>query len=588
MSRGVFGCLVVAALAIALAFRLAAPHLRPMHHDEANQAVKFGALLETGEYRYDRNDHHGPTLYYLTLPSVWLRGQATLASLDERTLRVVPALFGAGLILLLLPLAGGLGRTAVAAAALLVALSPALTYYSRFYIQESLFVFFALGFLVALGRCSEDRRAVWAVCAGLFAGLAYATKETSLIVLLAGVVAAGAARVWTRAIERATRRATDTASGTAATMRTGSPDTRDAGSSAETGPSAQAAAGARARTRLANLALGLAVALLVAFLFYSSFFRYPLGLLESFRAFATYIERGVAPGSHAHPWHYYLGLLAYSSSGGLVWTEGLVLLLALVGLVAAAMPGRARAVPAPGLPAQAGRGFSPAKAGLKPRPTRSECANPDFWPRYVALYSVITALAFSAVRYKTPWNLLPFYAGVVMLAGYGAAALIGMARPRAVRTLLVIALLAAAAQLSAQNWRANFPYPADPRNPYVYAQTTPDFLRLVQRVTDLAALHPDHANMLVKVIAGPHEQWPLPWYLRRMTRVGYWARASEAVTPEEAPVIVASQENAAAVDATLGDRYVSEFYGLRPEVVLTVFIERGLWDRLLASRLGSR
>jgi len=57
-----------------------------MHHDEANQAVKFGALLERGEYRYDANDHHGPTLYYLTLPAAWLRGQSTLASLDERTL----------------------------------------------------------------------------------------------------------------------------------------------------------------------------------------------------------------------------------------------------------------------------------------------------------------------------------------------------------------------------------------------------------------------------------------------------------------------------------------------------------------------
>ena len=60
-----------------------------MHHDEANQAVKFGALLERGEYRYDAHDHHGPTLYYLTLPAAWLRGQHTLASLDEWTLRGV-------------------------------------------------------------------------------------------------------------------------------------------------------------------------------------------------------------------------------------------------------------------------------------------------------------------------------------------------------------------------------------------------------------------------------------------------------------------------------------------------------------------
>ena len=36
-----------------------------------------------------------------------------------------------------------------------------------------------------------------------------------------------------------------------------------------------------------------------------------------------------------HPWHYYLSLLAWSSSGGLLWTEALVLALAAVGAVTA-------------------------------------------------------------------------------------------------------------------------------------------------------------------------------------------------------------------------------------------------------------
>ena len=72
-----------------------------MHHDEANQAIKFGDLLEHGDYRYDVRDHHGPTLYYLTLPAAWLRGQHTLASLDEATLRGVPVVFGVATILLL-------------------------------------------------------------------------------------------------------------------------------------------------------------------------------------------------------------------------------------------------------------------------------------------------------------------------------------------------------------------------------------------------------------------------------------------------------------------------------------------------------
>jgi uncharacterized protein (TIGR03663 family) len=509
MSRAVFGILLAAALALALAFRLAGPDLRPMHHDEANQAVKFGTLLETGDYRYDRNDHHGPTLYYFTLPSAWIRGQPTLASLDERTLRIVPALFGAGLILLLPLLGGGLGRTAVATSALLAALSPALTYYSRFYIQESLFVFFALAFLIALGRSAERPRAWWALGAGAFAGLAYSTKETSLIVLLASGAALALARIWTES-----PRKTPTRFG-----------------------------------RAAHLALGLAAAAVVALVLYSSFFRHPSGLLESVRAYATYVERGVDPGPHQEPWHYYLGLLSYSASGGLVWTEGLVLVLAAVGMIAA---------------------ISKTSSG--------------FWPRYICLYCLITALAFSAVRYKTPWNLLPFYVGFVMLAGSGAAALIDRARPALVRGLVVVALLASACHLGLENWRANFRYPADPRNPYVYAQTSPDFLRLVQRVTSVAALHPDRAGMLVKVIAGPYEQWPLPWYLRRMTHVGYWIHAAGAGRLDEAPVLVASQENAGEVGASLGDRYVSEFYGLRPGVLLTLYLERGLWERFLASR----
>ena len=68
---------VTIALAAGLVLRLARLDVRPMHHDEANQAVKFGALLERGEYAYDAQDHHGPTLYYLTLPFARLRGQAT-------------------------------------------------------------------------------------------------------------------------------------------------------------------------------------------------------------------------------------------------------------------------------------------------------------------------------------------------------------------------------------------------------------------------------------------------------------------------------------------------------------------------------
>ena len=527
MSRTLFWSLFAAALVAGLALRLAFADARPMHHDEANQAIRFGLLLETGTYRYDPIDHHGPTLYYLTLPVAWLRGQHTLASLDERTLRLVPALFGAATILLCALLAGGLGRGAAAASALLVAISPAFTYFSRFYIQESVFVFFALGFLVAVGRYATRPRAATAAWAGGLAGLAYATKETSVIVFAAAAAAAVLAAIVAIDVKSAAR--------------------------------AGAEQGVARGARLAHACVALAAAGAVALVFYSSFFTDLSGLPESIRAFSIYAGRGIDAGQHDEPWYYYLRLLAWSFSGGLLWTEAFVLVLAVAGIVLALRAKR-------------------------------------FWPVFVAVYSIVAAGIFSALRYKTPWNLLPFYIGVVVMAGFGAGQLgRAMARRPPVtpgawrvamvrRGLFTVVLVAGAFHLTLESWRASIVYPADPRNPYVYAQTSPDFLRLVTRVSDLAAVQPAGGNVFVKVVAGPYEQWPLPWYLRRMKRVGYWPRASDAGALDAAPVIVASAENAGAIERTLGEGYVSEFYGLRPGVLLTLFIERDLWERFLAAR----
>ena len=543
MTRVRFAVLVGVALVLALGVRVVDLDHRPMHHDEANQAVKFGVLLETGEYRYDRSDHHGPTLYYLTLPVALLRGQATLASLDARTVRLVPAIFGVGLLLLFLSLTSRLGRLAVAAAVLLAAVSPALVYYSRFYIQESIFAFLAVACLVALGRYGERPTLAAAVTAGVCVGLAYATKETTVIVVPAAVAAVAVAR------------------------------------HLPSGPGGHRMAARMMDSRTwppaRHLAAGGAAALAIAWLFFSSFGSHPDGFVDSIRAFGLFFDRGTGTGSHSQPWYHYLGLLVWSSSGGVVWTEAAILVLAIAGLVSACR------------------------------------ATGSYWQRVVALYAVFATLAYSLVSYKTPWNLLPFYAGVVLLAGVGVQALVtpwgqtnrwgqiprhpmiqtpwaltpSAGQRRALTPWLVGAVLVAVcAHLGWQSWQASLRDGADPRNPYAYLHTSPDLLRLVQRVTDLAALHGDHDRMLVRVVAGPYEQWPLPWYLRRMTRVGYWPRAAEAGPFDGTPVLIASQENVPALEAALGDRYISEMYGLRPEVFLTVFIERGLWERYLATR----
>jgi uncharacterized protein (TIGR03663 family) len=521
--RGLFICAVLGALL----FRVVRLDVRPMHHDEANQAVKFGDLLERGEYRFDPNDHHGPSLYYLTLPAALAAGERTLAGLDETTLRLVPALFGAGLLLLFLLFAGGLSRETILAAAALAAVSPAMTYYSRFYIQETLLVFFLAALVGAGLRYARTRSAWWALAAGVSAGMMYATKETSVI-LFAGLAAAlGLALLMDRLGKR-----------------------RD-GVVKEKGAWVWTESRTRPPTAF-HIALFLIAGAGTAVLFYTSFFQNPQGLADSVRAIAASFSRAGHPGFHAHPWYYYLQTLAYAKTagnpvvaGGPVWSEAFLLFLATAGGIAAF-------------------GHDTGKDG-----------SPRF-VRIVLFFTIITAAVYSLIPYKTPWNILPFYFGLVLLAGNGVGLLLRISGSRLVKILILAVLVPGFANLAVQAYRADFTAHSDPANPYVYAPTSPDFLKLVATVEKIAAVSPEKKDLLIKVIAPPDETWPLPWYLRGYGRVGYWTSSEAAGNVDDAAVIIASAANVEKVAMELGDRYQQTFYGLRPEVVLALFVRRDL------------
>jgi uncharacterized protein (TIGR03663 family) len=518
MNKKAFAGLFLLIVIGAAAFRLADLGRRPMHHDEANQALKFGALLERGEYRYDKADHHGPSLYYLSLPFARALGADTLAALSEKTLRLVPAFFGLGAILLLLLFVPLIGKEAVLWSALGLAVSPVMIYFSRFYIQETLLLFFLVGFIAALWRYNRKPSWAWALAAGIFAGMMYASKETSIIAF--GSIAAAFLL---------------------ASLFRGK---KEAGTSG---------AGSAGRHFWINTLIGFAAAVAVSFLLFTSFFQNPRGWLDSILSFKVYFVRAGEAGFHVHPWSYYLQTLAFSKSGsGPLWSEGLVLILAAAGIVAAF---RLRANTAPD------------------RPTL----------RFLVFFTLISTAAYSLIPYKTPWNILPFYVGFVLLSGRGAAALLSAFRRRSIRVLIFLLLATGFLHLGAQAWRASFAYPADPRNPYVYAQTSPGFLKLVQRVEDLAAIHPDREKMLIMVIAGPYETWPLPWYLRRYDRVGYWTDAAGAGPLGDAAVAITDTEQAGRLESILVQSFQSEYYELRPNVFLVLHVRNEIWEEYLKS-----
>src|SRR5206468_4093392 len=104
-------------------------------------------------------------------------------------LRLLTVLFGVGLILLLPLIADGLGRGATFCAAVLTAVSPAMVFYSRYYIHEMLLVFFTLLALCAGWRYIRSRKLGWALLAGAAIGLMQVTKETFIFTLVAAVLA---------------------------------------------------------------------------------------------------------------------------------------------------------------------------------------------------------------------------------------------------------------------------------------------------------------------------------------------------------------------------------------------------------------
>src|ERR1044071_7295927 len=175
--------------AVALGLRWPKLNERPMHNDEAVNAIKFGELWEHGRYQYDPNEHHGPSLLYATDALAVLTRAPDFDHFSEQRLRWVTVLFGLGLICLLPLLADGLGPMGTLWAALFTAASPAFVFYSRYFIHEMLLVFFTFLALVASWRYWRSRKLGWVLLAGAALGLMDATKETFVITLAAAAIA---------------------------------------------------------------------------------------------------------------------------------------------------------------------------------------------------------------------------------------------------------------------------------------------------------------------------------------------------------------------------------------------------------------
>jgi hypothetical protein len=127
--------------------------------------------------------------------------------------------------------------------------------------------------------------------------------------------------------------------------------------------------------------------------------------------------------------------------------------------------------------------------------------------RFLVVYTLLMVIAYTVIPYKTPWCLLGFLHGMILLAGIGAVRLFhafGSTRMR--RTLVLACLGAAVVHLGWQAWAGSFRYEADPRNPWVYAHTTTDVFVVAGRIERLARAHP--LGPAMRAGHRPQNLWP--------------------------------------------------------------------------------
>jgi uncharacterized protein (TIGR03663 family) len=296
ISQRTFRISAAAILIVGAFLRLFHLALVPLHHDEGVNGNFLVSLVRNGTYTYDPNNYHGPTLYYFSAIFAWIVrffggvGARDAYGLTTFNIRFVTAAFGVATIGLALLLRKRLGAIGALSAAALIAISPGAVYLSRYFIHESLFVFFMFGIVVAAVRYYDTGVGVYLILGAISAALMTATKETWIIngpVILIALITTSL-YFWLRK-KMAARNGTETGEEAPFLDRFGGP------------------------ISVATVALvAFTVFIVVNVLFYSSFFsNYPKGVNDSLHTLALWRKR---THEHAHPWYQYIRWLLQKES----------------------------------------------------------------------------------------------------------------------------------------------------------------------------------------------------------------------------------------------------------------------------------
>ena len=507
---------VIVIFIIAAVLRLYDLNLVPLHHDEGVNGNFLVRLVREGKYRYDPENYHGPTLYYFSALIPW----------------IIKLFFGAA------------ARDRYGLTTFAIRLVP---------------VVFGLGTIGLVFLLRKNLGSVATLAAGLLLAISpgavylsrYYIHEMLFVFFTLGIVVAG---LWfykyrnpsylipaaaSAALLFATKETAFISVGVLIialgltvlyvrvirkTLHAGGKRGRTPRGSFNTlvsemgGPT----------TLVWNVVLALLIFIALWVLFYSSFFKNSQGIWDSFKTFAIWTRTGTL--AHAHPRDKYIVWLFLS--------EGALLILGAIGAIIVV---------------------------YKPKNSLA---------LFCALWAFGLTAAYSLIPYKTPWLVLNFIVPLALIAGYAIQAIYEWdhGRLRLVAALMLVAISVGTYQSIDLNF---FNYDTD-RMPYVYvyAHTKRNTLDLVDEIERIAK---EEAGPQTGISIISPDYWPLPWYLRDYTRVGYFGRM--AATTEA--IVIANENQKPEIEANFGELYEQIMsnepggtFELRPGVKLLLYQRR--------------
>ncbi|WP_332450705.1 flippase activity-associated protein Agl23 [Methanoculleus sp.] len=451
--------------------------LKLFHHDEAIHAWFSYKILTEGTYLYDPM-YHGPLRYYVTAGMFALFGDSDLVG------RLVPALLGTLLVPLLYPIykLGYLDKKQTLVAALFLAVSPNMVYFSRFLRDDPFIIFFTMVLLVALLYYFERGQMRYALLAGTAIGLGISTMENMpIVILIFGAYLLYA--VWTRKIRLPAHWVRDLA-------------------------------------LVALIVFGIMAA------FYSSFGAHPEMILTWWiRAIEHWTSMHQMQRLGGPPYFYILLFILYEVPILILAIIGVLQFIDIPGAVSRWRERRERRVESPEATegAEGGDEEPPAVAAPPaPQPQgwrdrlreilsgKGEIQQIDRqreFARFAIFWMLLSMAAYAYIGEKVPWLILHQLLPMIFVAVY------------AMTTKKAVIAVAASVFLIVMTFHVAFT-PADINEPIVQVQNSED-LREVFAKIDAA----DH------VAIATDNYWPLPWYYRgeNASKLAYYSqKVSEA------------------------------------------------------------